>query len=445
MKNQHKKVNIIFLSTTLLIVFLIFFLMIETGVKNLFGERFLQRFNVWFHNRNSAEYIINENNEDIILENNNVKESYFLGDFFNHYKNSKIIIHDDLVKKTVNLMPFYYILNNISKGTDKLFGQNATTALCGTYNDINYAEDIVLELSHGNLVMIMDNNDIDNYIDKTVLFAKKIESENRNFIYLDIPPKIDVNDKEYLEKKLIYQDHTDECRKIITDRLKKEGIIISNVSEQFPCILNKYEYFFKNDYHWKPEAGLIACKALANTLNDECGYDIDVSTFNKEKYDSTNKLPFFGSLGNKVSMAYSKKEEITVLLPKFETNISVSIRDLNINKTGKIQDTLYDWSKIEKERDIQFNSYSMYSYGNRALIEIHNNLINNGKKLLIVKESMANVMIPFLATTVEDMSIIDLRHYQGSLEQYIEKMNPDTVVMIYGTGAFTSPVAFNFN
>jgi hypothetical protein len=41
-------------------------------------------------------------------------------------------------------------------------------------------------------------------------------------------------------------------------------------------------------------------------------------------------------------------------------------------------------------------------------------------------------MVPYLATVVEDLDTIDLRHFAGSIRSYIEESNPDTVIVIAG-------------
>ena len=79
------------------------------------------------------------------------------------------------------------------------------------------------------------------------------------------------------------------------------------------------------------------------------------------------------------------------------------------------------------------NPYSAYNYGDKALIHVKNNNVNDGKRLLVIKNSYANPMTFFLSTGVDKMDIIDLRLFNGSLQTYIDKYEPDTVLFIVHT------------
>ena len=73
------------------------------------------------------------------------------------------------------------------------------------------------------------------------------------------------------------------------------------------------------------------------------------------------------------------------------------------------------------------------------MISIHNNLVHDGKKLLLIKLSMADCMVPYMAGVVEDMDVVDLRCYTGNIFDYIDETHPDTVIMAYGAGSFYRP------
>ena len=61
------------------------------------------------------------------------------------------------------------------------------------------------------------------------------------------------------------------------------------------------------------------------------------------------------------------------------------------------------------------------------------------KDLLILKNSFANVVSPFLALETENVSIIDLRYFNGSLKAYIKEYDPDLVMILYHGNAVLDP------
>ena len=60
-------------------------------------------------------------------------------------------------------------------------------------------------------------------------------------------------------------------------------------------------------------------------------------------------------------------------------------------------------------------------------------------------------MYPYLGNISENVDVIDLRFFSGSLNTYIEKHQPDTIIMVYGISLFqglnpqTADKLFDFN
>ena len=77
------------------------------------------------------------------------------------------------------------------------------------------------------------------------------------------------------------------------------------------------------------------------------------------------------------------------------------------------------------------------------MITIHNNQIHDGSHILMLKTSYADCMYPYLASVVENLDVIDLRWFNGSLQSYIKETNPDTVVMVYGMTTFSGSQTIN--
>ncbi len=81
---------------------------------------------------------------------------------------------------------------------------------------------------------------------------------------------------------------------------------------------------------------------------------------------------------------------------------------------GKIQtDTLY-----AMERLAQKDQYQVFLNGNHPEITIETEQ-NNGKHLLIFKDSFANAFVPFLLSEYASIHVIDLRYFRGNLAEYI--------------------------
>ncbi len=64
---------------------------------------------------------------------------------------------------------------------------------------------------------------------------------------------------------------------------------------------------------------------------------------------------------------------------------------------------------------------------------MYNNMNTEGKKVLVLGDSYEQTTIPFLALGISEVQSIILRSFDGSLKEYIENNDIDTVVIAYAS------------
>lgn len=318
---------------------------------------------------------------------------------------------------------------------DKATGMDMTTSLSVS------ADNPVVDLGEGRLSYIVNSYSEEN-VNNLIEFGKKTEKEGRNFLLFCTPFKIDDED---IVKSGIYENKSIEWEKEYVDSFRNAGLhVVSATEEMDKQGLIKKDLFFKTDHHWLPQTALWGNKVMCDYLNKNMGFSIDTSIFNEENYSVTYPGTWLGSQGKQVTEAYCDEEPFPVVSPKYDSDITAFLSIKNATETGRIEDVLYDWS-ILKQKDIYTRrNYDFYSYGNLAYISIHNNKLNDGRRVLLVKRSFADSMVPSLAACVENLDVIDLRYFNGSLETYIEETNPDTVIAIYGVGEVAVDGSYDF-
>ena len=85
----------------------------------------------------------------------------------------------------------------------------------------------------------------------------------------------------------------------------------------------------------------------------------------------------------------------------------------------------------------RINSYATYSGGDFYLQIMRNNLNPNGKKVLLLRDSYAYVVAPFLALQTGEIHVCDMREVDWivgdkiNLEKYFEEIKPDYVIVLY--------------
>ncbi len=263
---------------------------------------------------------------------------------------------------------------------------------------------------------------------KLIKLNNELKDENIDFLYIQVPNKISPTQ----EISPIYYDYTnentDELLKLIKNKV--EYIDIRDNIQQNN--LNHLSLYFKTDHHWLPETGRWVTEEISKYLNDNYDTNLEIDNITEEKFQYKKYSNIFlGSDGRYVSLANAKPEDLTLITPKYKTNLRITIPEKKINKVGSFDKTIIDKSQLKYTNYYNISQYEAYMYGDRALIEVKNNLVNNNKKILLIKDSYANVVSPFLSLENEYLSTIDLRYFNGSLKSYIEKFKPDIVLTLY--------------
>jgi hypothetical protein len=145
-----------------------------------------------------------------------------------------------------------------------------------------------------------------------------------------------------------------------------------------------------------------------------------------------------GSSGRKVTLAQTQPDNISLIYPKFNTNITLKALYGNIEKEGDF-DIIYDYKHINKIDYYNLNPFVAYQFGLNPVVVIKNNLLQDGKKVLFIRDSFTGVVAPFFSLGLENTEELDLRLFTGSVQTYIEQTKPDMVIVMYTPTEITTP------
>ena len=81
------------------------------------------------------------------------------------------------------------------------------------------------------------------------------------------------------------------------------------------------------------------------------------------------------------------------------------------------------------------DKYTVFLDGNHSIIHITSDArvkpdSDNDKPILIVKDSYAHALIPFLAANYRDIYVVDLRYYHDSVSKLIEEKGIVRMILI---------------
>lgn len=172
--------------------------------------------------------------------------------------------------------------------------------------------------------------------------------------------------------------------------------------------------YYKTDHHWTSYGAYIAYKKYIRSIDD--------NPINLEEYEKESVSNFFGTYYSKAKPFSNLGDELTYY----------NIEGITLEIGTDIYDGLYDYSKLNTR-----DKYEVFLYGNNPLTIVKNTSIKNGKKLLVIKDSYANSMIPFLTQNFAEIHIVDLRAFSSSIQRYSEGDNFDEILIIYNFINFT--------
>lgn len=309
---------------------------------------------------------------------------------------------EDIEEYINDHFPFRNIFMNIRTISNKYIGKE-------NIGDVYFSDDDYLiekydEVRNQDRIISVINDFYDNNIDKniSVMFVP-----TKIFVYQDkLPKNVDVYNQGDVIKYL-YDGLNNDIKKIdIGNKLLEEK--------------DNYQLFYKTDHHWTTYGAYFGYMEYA--LENKIDY-IDISLFNKEVISDS----FIGSTYSKVVDPMSMNEEIVLFNYK-----SYDI-DVNYVMSDKNTKTLYNFMYLNKK-----DKYAMFLDNNHPLIKITNNDIKNRGSLLVIKDSYANSMIPFLVNHYSYIYVIDPRYYKKSISKYMDENNINDVLFLYNIGTLSS-------
>lgn len=177
------------------------------------------------------------------------------------------------------------------------------------------------------------------------------------------------------------------------------------------------DLYFKTDHHWNMDGAYYGYKSFMEATEGEAAQKSDFAR--KERGN------FFGTLYQKASARVNISEQDSLFYYDTTENkdISIVMKDVKDGKT-------VEYGKNAKLFDDTKDDYLFFLGGDNPLVEITNNSAANEKTLVVIKDSYANAMVPWLINNYKRVILIDPRSYKGSLTDEIAAYNADELLVI---------------
>lgn len=174
---------------------------------------------------------------------------------------------------------------------------------------------------------------------------------------------------------------------------------------------NKNKYiFFKTDHHMTSDGAYLVYLEFCKEAKIN-----PVTEYSKEEVADS----FLGSFDSKAQVLNQEKDKITVYKNSNNTE------GITAHYDKQTTDSIFNEEFLSKK-----DKYSYFLNGNNARVVIKTKQ-ENGKRLLVVKDSYAHIMAQFFCQNYEEIHFIDTRYFSSSIEEYAEKNQITETLFLY--------------
>lgn len=197
---------------------------------------------------------------------------------------------------------------------------------------------------------------------------------------------------------------------------------LSTVDVYSPLYASKDEYiYYKTDHHWTSLGAYLGYSAASRSL----GYQtISLNSFDIQHASHD----FYGTLYSKV--IYDKTGPDTIDYYSYPKGTTVSKVVVDTGSSKKNYDSMYF-----REYLSQKDKYSSSLGSNQPFVTVHSNA-KSGKKLLVIKDSYANSLVPFLTQHYSEITMVDLRYINVNLNEKLSLDDYDQILFAYNVESF---------
>ena len=185
----------------------------------------------------------------------------------------------------------------------------------------------------------------------------------------------------------------------------------------------KSALYYRTDHHWTSDGAYLAYRTFCAKRR--------LSPLSAFEFTKQNIPGFYGTTYSKSGLWAVAPDTLSVWRNP-TLHVSVTIRD--DGSTGAIRsNSMFFWNQRVHE-----DKYPIFLDGNHSLVTIENSSAPD-RNMLIVKDSYADSLAPFLAAHYRRIDLVDLRYFhQNSVSSLVRNDRLDEVLFVYGVDSLVN-------
>ncbi|BFK88189.1 DHHW family protein [Pseudoflavonifractor gallinarum] len=184
------------------------------------------------------------------------------------------------------------------------------------------------------------------------------------------------------------------------------------------------DIYYRTDHHWTSLGAYYGYTALMDALGMEA---VPLSNYTK----TTVSDSFYGTIFSSSGVRWVRPDGIDTYVPADGITVTSHTYD---NKGNPVEEErpLYDTSFLSVK-----DKYSMFLGGNQPLAVVRTPH-TDAPKLLIVRDSYTDSLVPFLTAHFSEIHLVDPRYYKLSVADYIQENGIDEALVLYSVSNFVT-------
>ena len=260
-------------------------------------------------------------------------------------------------------------------------------------------------------------NPIDNRLDENTEIIKNFALSIDVPVTMTIVPSTGyiMNDKLPLNH-LPYED--EKYFESFENSFKESNVNFVNLLNPFKeYTKNGDQLYYKTDHHWTSLGAFRAYQLICNSMA--------ITPTPEEQFSVETYQDFYGTTYSGSAYWFNPADDIQLWVNPDNTEENITVEITEGQKTTESHSLFY------KEHLTEEDKYPVFLDGNQPFVRITNTNAPDGT-LIVVKDSFAHCLVPFLADNYKNIVMVDMRYYKGSVSELIESENADQVLITYG-------------
>ncbi len=293
----------------------------------------------------------------------------------------------------------------------------------------------VIVRTEGNFLLPLHTEldfDMDRAVERIGALRDYCDSLGIPLLYVSYPSKASYTDSDPVSDFGI-RAVDGETREQFLQRLRDLGVTVLD----FAGVLREKGYsqedvFYRTDHHWRTRVGLAAAGEIAEYLKTECGLKVETGLLEEEYFHTADsRHQWLGETGRKVSAMWAGTlDGYTLYEPNYETSFMYYVPSSKLSEEGDFSAFL-DRTLFDRKPDLYRDSlFYVYMKDSKQVTQFRNKNLT-GTKILMIRDSYAIPVAPFLAAAVRDLYCWDMRENTDTVFAYIDKHRFNAVIIAY--------------